>query len=350
MHKRTVSTLALLAAVGTSALGGPITPPPGPVAGTYKTLIEVEPRTAINAVNTRGDANSTFRIAAPGSYYLTGNVTGEANKHGIEIAADNVSIDMMGFHVVGVSGSLSGIATEGTRRSVRISGGTLSNWGWGGIQLAATGAVIADVAASGNGADGIDAGDSAVVRSCTASFNGATGITTGLGGLISECVAAENTLNGFTVGFGNTIIGCSAYRNDGRGIAANTGSIVENNAIRLNMLDGISAGSMAVVRGNVCSSNGSAAGGSGAGIRINGVDCRVESNTCISNDIGIRVVSSGNMVIRNTASGNGTNFDIAGGNRYGPIIDATAGGTPAVTGNEGAGTMLSGDPWANFAY
>lgn len=59
-------------------LAGPIVPPAGPVSSSYKTLTQIEPRTIINAANTPGDADSTFRIAQSGSYYLTGNVTGAA--------------------------------------------------------------------------------------------------------------------------------------------------------------------------------------------------------------------------------------------------------------------------------
>jgi len=69
-----------------SAWAGPLDPPAGPVTSTYKTLTEVEPRTAINTTNTPGDADSLFKITQPGSYYLTGNITGVAAKHGIEIA------------------------------------------------------------------------------------------------------------------------------------------------------------------------------------------------------------------------------------------------------------------------
>ena len=46
---------------------GDLNPPPGIVESTMKTLTEVEPRTAINAVNTPGSATSIFGISQPGS-------------------------------------------------------------------------------------------------------------------------------------------------------------------------------------------------------------------------------------------------------------------------------------------
>ncbi|HRJ49802.1 MAG TPA: hypothetical protein PKU91_04680, partial [Phycisphaerales bacterium] len=100
--KLAVFFAALGTVIGAMAVSaGPLDPPAGPVAGTYKTLTEVEPRIAINAVNTPGGANSLFRITQPGSYYLTGNITGVIGKHGIEIAASGVTIDLMGFDLQG---------------------------------------------------------------------------------------------------------------------------------------------------------------------------------------------------------------------------------------------------------
>ena len=87
-----------LALVGLSApsLAGPLDPPVGPITSTAKPLAEIEPRTAINAANTPGDADSIFRIAQPGSYYLPANVTGQAAKRGIEIAASGVTFRIGG--------------------------------------------------------------------------------------------------------------------------------------------------------------------------------------------------------------------------------------------------------------
>lgn len=63
-------------ALGAMARGGSINPPAGVVASSGKTLSEVEPRTAVNATNTPGDTTAVYIISQPGSYMLTGNVTG----------------------------------------------------------------------------------------------------------------------------------------------------------------------------------------------------------------------------------------------------------------------------------
>ena len=77
--------LAIVVASCHSVTAGPLSPPAGAVAPTHKTLTEVEPRTPINSTTTPGDANSTFKITQPGSYYLVGNLVGSSGRHGIEI-------------------------------------------------------------------------------------------------------------------------------------------------------------------------------------------------------------------------------------------------------------------------
>src|SRR5690349_15205092 len=104
----TLSVLTLVAAAGLLT-AGPLNPPAGAPAPTYKTLSEVEPRTPINAATTPGSATALYRISAPGSYYLTGNLAGASALNGVEIAASGVTIDLRGFEVAGAPGSLAGI-------------------------------------------------------------------------------------------------------------------------------------------------------------------------------------------------------------------------------------------------
>jgi len=114
-----VAAAAVIAAAGV-LIAGPLTPPAGPIAPTNKTLQEVEPRIAINATNTPGDADSLFKITQPGSYYLTGNITGVVGKHGIEIVDSGVTLDLMGF-------DLSGIPAMGAFDGVSVTNFSLTN-------------------------------------------------------------------------------------------------------------------------------------------------------------------------------------------------------------------------------
>ena len=68
-----IAGLCLLAiAVPSSTYAGDLNPPAGPVTATGR----FGPRTEIDQANTPGDANSVFKISAPGSYYLGGNLAG----------------------------------------------------------------------------------------------------------------------------------------------------------------------------------------------------------------------------------------------------------------------------------
>src|SRR5262249_23210564 len=103
------ASLCILFVAVLMTYAGSLTPPARPIAPTLKTLARIEPPTPIGATTTPGGSNSLYRITQAGSYYLTGNVQGVAGKSGIEIVASQVTIDLGGFELVGVAGSLAGI-------------------------------------------------------------------------------------------------------------------------------------------------------------------------------------------------------------------------------------------------
>src|SRR5678815_1618363 len=89
---------------------GPLTPPGAP-APSMKTLDQIEPRTPISSV--------PFTISAPGSYYVTTNLTAGVDQNGIIVAADNVTLDLNGFTLFGGGGtSGEGISTSGARTNI----------------------------------------------------------------------------------------------------------------------------------------------------------------------------------------------------------------------------------------
>ncbi len=383
------STLALGASVAI-LIAGPLDPPAGAVSSTYKTLTEVEPRTVINATNTPGDADSLYKITQPGSYYLNGNITGVINKHGIEIAASGVTIDLSGFELVGVRGTETshGIVATGTGlHNVVVRNGVVREWGGAGVNLSPTivsGGEVVDIravdnvnsgifvhsyfrvagcTASGNGGSGIWAVNSSLIENCQTFSNQGGGILCSSGHTVLNCVSYGNGATGILCSDAGTITGCSSYNNDGVGISAGAGSTVPGCTVRSNDLDGIVASSASSILNNTCSNNGTAAA-SGAGIlvtgaanRIEGNHCstndrgidingsrnRIDANSCIDNSVSFDISGADNIVIRNTATGGSPNYSIAAGNSVAPRV--------SVADSDGWASISNANhPWANFGH
>jgi hypothetical protein len=349
------------------ASAGPITPPPGPVEATYKSLTEIEPRTAINATNTPGDADSVFKITQSGSYYLAGRVVGQAGRAGIEIAASNVTIDLNGFEVVGSTGTLSGISASSGFDSVSVSNGIVSGWSAAGVALQGIGARAERVESNQNGTIGFNLGSNAIISGCIARENGSVGFQVSTGGVISDCIAATNTGVGISANarcvvmrcaaegngsdgivgtFGAQILDCVSGSNAGNGITVSNGCMVARCTASTNGASGIATGVDALIIGNACDGNGTTS--TAAGILIGGADCRVEGNLSTDNDWGIRATLAGSFIARNTCSGNTTlNWDIFSGNIC-LVVSATTAG--AISGNSGGAAPGSTDPSVNFTY
>lgn len=329
MNSTTAVVLASLA-FATAAVAGPLNPPAGPVTSTMKTMVEVEPRIAINATNTPGDADSLFKITQPGSYYLTGNVAGVSFKHGIEIAVSGVTIDLNGFELAGTNLSRDGIAsTFAGIGNIDIRNGTIRSWGEEGIDLGTTPTTssrISGVLCRLNGGLGILAGANTIISECAVNQNGGGGISTNSACIVERCTAVGNFSYGITVLAGSTVRECT---------------------VRSSQLSGISVGGAGCfVLGNTCSDNG--ANGDGAGIQVGINRCRIEGNNCTGADTGIKVDFNGNIIIKNTCAGNTVNWSIVAGNAYGPIIDTPQGA--AVNGNSAASALGTTDPNANFTF
>jgi hypothetical protein len=385
---------------------GPLDPPGAPASTPGP-----EPRIALNAQNTPGDAESVFRITLPGSYYLTSDLIGESGRHGIKIAASDVAIDLMGYSVRGVAGSIDGIRTEGLRDNLSIRNGTVRSWGLTGINLTAGGAgftshidkvrivhngtigmrtnqdaLVTDTLAEFNGTSGINLSLSGMVVNCVSNNNGSTGISTGLAASIVDSVAYSNGGTGIIASIGSSVRNCVTYSNSGSGIATGSASSVVNCTVysneingitvggrcsvidcvsELNALIGITTGSGALVRGSLAADNGSHGitlgadcearnnkcvgngTGSGAGINTIAIGSRIEGNDCSENDIGIRVTAAGNFIAANTCSSNGTNWEIAAGNK---CLVVSAANAPAINGDSGGASPGSNSAWANYTY
>lgn len=290
------TTVATFAIFGTSVAAGPLDPPAGPIASTGKTLTEIEPRTAINSTNTPGDDDSAFRITQSGSYYLAQNfsILGFLTDiHAIEIAADNVTIDLNGFTLTGLGGSLNGIVADGTgHHNIVIQNGTIQSFEAGILLDGAdsTGIVVDGVTVLNSDFEGIS------IRS----------------GRISECIVKDSGGAGIIVYTNSFVETCTVENNNSDGINAGNGSVIRDNIVRDNFNDGIRVASRCIIRDNLVSENGLATGIK-AGIQIYGDNSLIQSNVIVNNEFGLRS-STVSIFAQNIISGNVIDIDIGGAN------------------------------------
>lgn len=213
---------------------GSLTPPAAPAA-TLKTLNQVEPRTPIPAPP---GAAVTYPIiiSAPGSYYLTQNLS-PSSGNAINITADNVSLDLNGFTISSTSGSASGNAIDISGRSnIAISNGNIHsgstvsgstftqgsgfvggiNWGGG----APSNVRVSGVTVTGVSSYPLDLGfdKSSVVQNCTVRICSQYGIQAGA---VSDSAALQCGSNSIIAA---TILNCvgSLYSTSGNGFIGNT--------------------------------------------------------------------------------------------------------------------------------
>ncbi|HVZ94465.1 MAG TPA: right-handed parallel beta-helix repeat-containing protein [Phycisphaerales bacterium] len=318
--------------LASAVLAGDLNPPVGVVAPTPGP----EPRIVINAVNTPGDADATpsmFKITQPGSYYLAGNVMGQSGKIGIEIASSGVTIDLMGFELLGVPGSLEGVRATVLSKSVAIRNGSVRSWGGSGVHLGmSSGAQLENIRSIGNGNHGINLNSNSTIVGCTATENAQIGIIAGSQVVIDRCVSSSNGNEGILVSTTGVVRSCSIFFNTSHGLEVGSYTVVEGCTVNNNLGDGIRCNAQTRIVGNVCAVNTN-----GVGIHLMLPANHVENNYVTGNGIGIKNEpgSGSNFIVRNTARSNTTNYSITGTQTVGPIITAT-------------GTIATTSPFANF--
>jgi parallel beta-helix repeat protein len=120
---------------------------------------------------------------------------------------------------------------------------------------------------------------------------------------------------------GTVITECASNSNGSHGITTGSGCTISRCTVRSNVGDGINVFSSCLVFNNACSINGNGAG-DGAGIHALSADNRIEGNNCLGADRGIDVDAAGNIIVKNSASGNTTNYSIVANNVFGAIVVA----------------------------
>ena len=217
--------------------------------------------------------------------------------------------------------------------------------------------VVAD-----NKSNGIRGGGMSIISACSVSGNqGDYGIRGGIGSIIKGCSAYGNVGSGAS-SYGiytstrSSVIGCTARSNSntnslstasqGIGIYTGLGSSIRDCTASRNQGDGICVSRYSLAVGNISDFNGF--NGDGAGIHVTQYGNRIEGNTVTSNDRGIDVDGLNNLIIRNSATVNGIEYDLGIDNKVGTII--TPPSSAAITGSTGGAGLGSTDPWANFTF
>lgn len=254
-----VAKLSLCAVFAAATGAGPLDPPAGPIAPTMRTLTEVSPRIPVNVVNTPGDADSIYRIAASGSYVLTGNVTGAPGKHTIKIVAENVRLDLNGF-MINVSGGESGVL--GTVTGIEVRNGSIRGAMGAGVELmgSLTGAsVVEDVFVRGCQGGGIRVFYSSVVRNCRVLNVGGTGISAGANAQILNCSVDTTEAVGISINGTGLILGSTVRSAQGtHAFRIGSGIIRDCTAMQSSSAIGFGAESAATLVG--CTSQHSTTG------------------------------------------------------------------------------------------
>jgi len=240
-----------------------------------------------------------IKITKPGSYQLTSDITvPNANTTAILVQANNVTIDMNGFAILGptvCSGAPvtscvptgTGIGIDASNsNNVRVSNGTISGMGNYGVHTGTSsdgGAIVQNILVSNNGGTGINS-RLCTVSNCIANFNGGHGIIAGEGTASNNSISFNggdgihcdsalnvtgnyiNANNGNGIWMLNSahIANNTVINNNGDGIKVGNSGIVINNEVGGNLMDGISVAFSGMVNGN------SSIGNTGLGLNLGG--------------------------------------------------------------------------------
>jgi parallel beta-helix repeat protein len=316
--------------------------PPGPPGPTMLSLSQIEPRTPVDAVHTPGNFNTEFLINQPGSYYLTTNIVC-TNGTGIEITANDVTLDLSGFSLTGTSSAFDGIGISSGIGKIRVYNGIINNWNNYGISSSGNDVVLEHLAISGNQAAVLLGGAFGnIVRDCTVSSNSIDGI------FCQQCVATLENLvftSNSTAGIyfqscGSGIVkDCVVSGNGQYGIYSFSSTNLSLKS--LTVFDNSGPGIYFQNTGNSIINDCAVYGNATYGIYIVGSNNRIENNHVTGSGTGLEFPSNStnNIVIKNSVEGSANDYSFAAPQIAGPIIT-----------NVISGIITNSNPWANFAF
>jgi len=309
--------------------------PLGAPAPTMKSLDQIEPRVPIESLPAGGSAR--HQITQPGSYYLSSNLVAAAGQNGISVAINDVTIDLKGFAMFGVTNRSAILASSAADYGLRVFNGRLLHWSSGVRADSVSNVVIEDLniqcAPGGSFRYGINLGLGSVVRRCQVA--GADGNTSFGINVSSDSVVEASTVHtserGINVDDGCRVEGCAVSDCGEQGIFAQDGGVFRNNIVK-RCDQGIRVRSRSVVADNLVQST------AGSGFYAAGSYNRFERNASHFNVFGFQTVfSSTNFVVQNIAHGNtNQNYNFLGSVVAGPTVTTI-------------GTVTN-HPWANFSF
>jgi len=234
-------------------------------------------------------------ISTSGSYVLTSNLqVSSSNTHCIQITADNVTIDLNGFALVGPGTGTGGYGIYvNSADNVTVSNGTVRNFMNVGIYIPSTShnGQVRDLKAYDNGTHGIQASYSTVIN-CTAEKNGSDGIYS-YHSTVKDCASNDNDDDGIYA-YRSTVNDCKCYSNGNRGINASRSSIT-NCTIDYSTQQGIEATNSTII-------NCTATNNSGHGIEATNSSI----TNCTAYDNGYHGIVTTNATVTNCIANSNT--------------------------------------------
>lgn len=182
-------------------------------------------------------------------------------------------------------------------------------------------------------ASGFEAGDRAAFDSCVAGFNATDGFFAESLVVFTNCLASSNGGRGFRTNVASVVSNCTSRLNDSDGFFVGNSSVITACTSFNNGREGFRIGFDCRVTDCNADNNGRLVA-DGAGFRGSG-GTTIDSCNATDNDIGF-VGGTGGLVIRCTAAGNTTNYNMAGTD-HGAIISP-------------AGSFTSTNAFANISY
>ena len=182
-------------------------------------VIEINQARAIAGSVTPGDfAGFPVSINSSGAYRLTSDLRPPSGFDASDVNADDVTIDLNGFNIVGVGGGIADGISLTNHQNVELRNGTIRGFTRDGVFTNATSANVRllDLRLIGNSILGADLqGSGYLVDRCTALSNPNGGIRVGEGSLVTRCVIRGSTSFGLFLGTTSGYVGNVLTGNNG---------------------------------------------------------------------------------------------------------------------------------------